>query len=131
MITAIGGDIIWKFVKFGIVGGSGIFVDFGITYFGKEKLRIQKYIANAIGFLIAASTNYVFNRIWTFHSHNPEIALEYGKFFLVSLIGLAINTLTLWIIVTKAKQNFYLSKLFAIAVVTIWNFGANYFYTFV
>jgi len=131
MIESIGTEIIWKFIKFGVVGGSGVVVDFGVTYLGKEKLKIQKYVANAMGFMIAASSNYVFNRIWTFQSHNPQIATEYGKFFLISIIGLAINTGILWLIVTKAKQNFYLSKLFAIAVVTIWNFVANYLYTFV
>jgi putative flippase GtrA len=124
-------EILMKFIRFSVVGGSGVFVDFGITYVFKEWLRVQKYLANAIGFTVAASTNYVLNRIWTFQSHNPEIAVEYLKFILISLIGLGINTLILWILVSRFRQNFYLSKLFAIGVVTIWNFIANYFYTFV
>lgn len=124
-------EILMKFIRFSVVGGSGVFVDFGITYVFKEWLRVQKYLANAIGFTVAASTNYVLNRIWTFQSHNPEIAVEYLKFILISLIGLGINTLILWILVSRYRQNFYLSKLFAIGVVTIWNFIANYFYTFV
>ncbi|MEZ5082313.1 MAG: GtrA family protein [Bacteroidales bacterium] len=120
----------WKFVKFGVVGFSGVFVDFGFTYVCKEWLKIQKYVANAIGFTIAASWNYLFNRIWTFESHNPEIAIEYFQFFIISMIGLGINTLVLWILVSKYKKHFYISKLFAIAVVTVWNFLANYFITF-
>ncbi|RLD50275.1 MAG: GtrA family protein [Bacteroidetes bacterium] len=119
-----------KFLKFGIVGFSGLFVDFGITYITKEWLKVPKYLANAIGFSVAASTNYILNRIWTFQSHDPEIALEFSLFFGISLIGLAINTLILWTLVSKFKFNFYLSKLFAIGVVTIWNFLANYFITF-
>lgn len=121
---------ILKFIKFGIVGFSGLFVDFGITYITKEWLKVPKYIANAIGFSIAASTNYILNRIWTFNSHDPKIALEFSLFFGISLIGLGINTLILWVLVSKFKMNFYLSKLFAIGVVTIWNFLANYFITF-
>jgi len=120
----------WKFIKFGIVGFSGLFVDFGITYITKEWLKVQKYVANAIGFCTAATSNYFLNRIWTFHSEDPEIAVEFLQFFMISLIGLAINTLILWILVSKYKMNFYLSKLFAIAIVTIWNFLANYFITF-
>ncbi|MCD4744872.1 MAG: GtrA family protein [Bacteroidales bacterium] len=130
MFDLITGEFIWKFIKFGIVGFSGLIVDFGITYICKEKIRIQKYISNAIGFIVAASTNYILNRIWTFQSHNPQIALEYSQFLIISLIGLGINTLILWLIVSKLKKNFYLSKLFAIAVVTIWNFLANAFITF-
>lgn len=119
-----------KFLKFGIVGFSGVFVDFGITYVTKEWLKVPKYLANAIGFSVAASTNYILNRIWTFHSHDPKIAMEFSLFFGISLIGLGINTLILWTLVSKFKLNFYLSKLFAIGVVTLWNFLANYFITF-
>lgn len=121
---------LYKFIKFGLVGFTGVFVDFGITYLCKEKLHIQKYIANAIGFSTAASSNYYLNRIWTFHSTNPKVMVEYTEFFVISLIGLGINTLVLWILVRWLKMNFYVAKIFAIAVVTIWNFFANAFITF-
>jgi len=123
-------DFAWKFVKFGVVGFSGLFVDFGTTYLCKEKLRIHKYVANAIGFTLAATTNYTLNRIWTFQSHDPRIALQFSSFFVISLIGLGINTLILWILVSKYHKHFYLSKLFAIGVVMIWNFFANASITF-
>lgn len=120
----------WKFIKFGVVGFSGLFVDFGVTYVCKEWLKVQKYISNSIGFTAAASTNYILNRVWTFQSTDPNIAVEYTEFLVISIIGLGINNFILWLIITKYKLNFYLSKLFAIAVVTIWNFLANYFITF-
>jgi putative flippase GtrA len=119
-----------KFLKFGAVGGSGVLVDFLFTWIFKEKLKVQKYVANAIGFTIAASTNWVFNRIWTFNSHNPEVLREYSEFLVISLIGLGINSLVLWFLTDKLKWNFYIAKLGAIAVTTVWNFFANYFYTF-
>ena len=119
-----------KFLKFGAVGFSGLFVDFGFTYLCKEFLNIQKYVANAIGFTLAATSNYFLNRIWTFQSTNPEIAVEYTEFLLVSLIGLGLNTLILYFVISRFKLNFYVSKVFAIGVVTIWNFFANAFLTF-
>lgn len=119
-----------KFIKFGVVGGSGVFIDFFFTWLAKEQLKIQKYIANAIGFTIAASTNWFLNRIWTFESNNPEILIEYTQFLVISIIGLAINSAVLWLITDKLKVNFYISKLGAIAITTIWNFFANYLYTF-
>ncbi|MBM3405275.1 MAG: GtrA family protein [Bacteroidetes bacterium] len=120
-----------KFVKFCLVGFSGVFVDFGITYLCKEIFKIHKYISNVIGFSIAATTNYILNRIWTFESHNPRIAVEFSRFFVISLIGLGINSLILYILVSRFKMNFYLSKLFATIVVTVWNFLINAYYTFV
>ena len=123
-------DIIRKFIKFGLVGFSGVFIDFGITYLFKEKVNLQKYLSNAIGFTAAASSNYFFNRIWTFHSDNPQVLVEYSQFMIISLIALGINTLILWLIVSHLKWNFYFSKLIAIGVVTIWNFIANAYITF-
>ncbi|HOW24341.1 MAG TPA: GtrA family protein [Bacteroidales bacterium] len=123
-------EVLMKFVKFGAVGISGIVVDFGITYLCKEILKIQKYVANAIGFTTAATTNYVLNRIWTFHSTDPAIFLQYSKFLMISVVGLGINTLVLWVLVSRYKKHFYLSKLIAVAVAMIWNFLANYFITF-
>jgi putative flippase GtrA len=119
-----------KFVKFCLVGLSGVIVDFGITFFCKEILRIQKYISNAFGFCIAATSNYILNRIWTFQSDNPNITLEFTRFFFISLIGLGINLLIIWAMAGKLKVNFYLSKLVATIIVTLWNFLINAYYTF-
>jgi putative flippase GtrA len=120
-----------KILKFGLVGFSGMIIDFSVTYLFKEKVKIHKYIANGLGFITAAIWNYIFNRIWTFESHNPHIGSEFFRFFVVSLIGLGINTLILWLLVSKIKLNFYVSKLFAIGVVLIWNFSINWLVTFV
>jgi putative flippase GtrA len=119
-----------KFIKFGIVGFSGLFVDFGTTYVCKEWLRIQKFVANSIGFTVAASSNYFLNRVWTFKSQDPNIAYEFTEFFIISLIGLAINNLILWSVLKRFNLNFYVAKLFAVGVVTVWNFFANYYVTF-
>lgn len=119
-----------KFLRFVLVGFSGLLVDYGVTAFTKEIIRIPKFLANALGFMIAATSNYYLNRLWTFRSHNPEIMLEFSHFMLVSITGLAINTLILWLVIKKWDFNFYLSKAFAIAVVTLWNFSANAVFTF-
>ncbi len=131
--------MIEKFILFGIVGFSGLVVDFIITWLLKELLRVNKYVSNGVGFLTAASTNYFLNRIWTFSSTNPNIAGEYSLFLLISVVGLAINSIILYLLIEKvtlfnlensSKSKFYFSKLIAIGVVTIWNFMMNYFITF-
>lgn len=123
-------EFVWIFIKFCFVGGSGVFVDFGITFLGKELLKFNKYIANSIGFVVAATSNYVLNRFFTFASKNPQFMKEYAMFFAFSLVGLLINNTVLYFLHNKLKWNFYFSKLFAIGVVTLWNFFMNYFITF-
>ena len=122
--------LISKFLKFGIVGCSGMIIDLGITYLCKEILRINKFISNGIGFILAATSNYFLNRIWTFNSQSEEIGVQYIQFMIVSSIGLAINSLSLYFFNEKLKWNFYLSKLVAIGITTIWNFFGNLLFTF-
>jgi len=122
--------LIQQFIKFCVVGGSGVFIDFGITYLCKEWLRLNKYLANSLGFLCASTSNYVLNRIWTFHNENPDIAGQYLRFLGIAAVGLVINNLTIYLLHERWKLNFYLAKLFAIGVVTFWNFFMNYFFTF-
>ncbi len=122
--------MIIKLFKFIIVGFSGLFIDFGLTFLCKEKLFFNKYISNSIGFIFAATSNYFLNRIWTFKSENPEIMLEFSSFFFVSIIGLFINNSILWLIHNKIGTNFYFAKFGAIVVTTLWNFFANYYFTF-
>lgn len=122
--------IILKLIKFGVVGFSGMLIDFGITWLLKEKMKINKYVANSTGFILAASSNYLWNRLWTFNSANNQIATEYFSFIAVSVIGLLFNNLIIYICSEKLRINFYISKLIAIFFVTLWNFGMNYFFTF-
>lgn len=130
MIAYFTKPLFLKFIKFGIVGFSGVFIDFGFTYLTKEYLKAQKYLDNAIGFTMAATSNYFLNRVWTFQSHNPNIGWEYSRFLLVSLLGLGISTLVIYILNGRFKMNFYLAKLFAIGGVTVWNFFVNIYFTF-
>ena len=83
--------MIQQFIKFCVVGGSGVFIDFGITYLCKEWLRLNKYLANSLGFLCASTSNYVLNRIWTFHNENPDIAGQYLRFLGIAAVGLVIE----------------------------------------
>jgi putative flippase GtrA len=123
-------SFVLKFFRFSLVGIMGMGIDFGTTYVLKEYLRVQKYVANALGFTLAASSNYFLNKWWTFQDASPHITEQFIKFFIVSLLGLAINTYIIYLLTNKFKKNFYLSKLFAIGVVVIWNFSINLLFTF-
>ncbi len=119
-----------KFLKFGLVGFSGLLLDFGITYYTKEKLHWNKYLANSLGFVIACTNNYLLNRLWTFRSVDPGIAVQFSKFLLISLGGLFLNNLILYLFTEKVKLNFYVAKFCAIVLVFFWNFFFNYLFTF-
>ena len=122
--------IFWRFVRFGVVGVSGMVVDFSVTWLCKEKFHWNKYVSNSLGFITAATNNYIWNRLWTFESQNDSVAREYLSFLIISVIGLGLNNLIIYLLHERMKLNFYLSKLIAIGIVTLWNFTLNYVITF-
>lgn len=122
--------ILLKLVKFCVVGFSGMIVDFGVTWLCKEKLRWNKYLSNSLGFILAASNNYLWNRLWTFSSVDSNITRQWSSFLLISTIGLGLNNLIIFLLHGKLHLNFYLSKIIAIVCVTLWNFIMNYLFTF-
>ncbi len=129
-----------KFVKFGIVGATGIVLDFGITYLLRDVAGTPELLANAVGFTLAATSNYFLNRLWTWRSTNKNVAGEYARFFAVALVGLGINTLIVWSLTALMADtvtwtgfpmhSFWIAKAVATLVVTLWNFTANHLYTF-
>ena len=130
-MTEINEAFIYKFLKFGAVGLSGMVVDFGITFLFKEKIRVNKYVANTLGFFSAASSNFILNRIWTFQSEDPQVTFQYLRFLLIAIVGVIVSNGIIYLLHGRFKQNFYLAKLISIGVVLFWNFFANYFFTFV
>jgi len=122
--------ILLKFLKFCLIGFTGMVIDFGTTWLLKEKVRINKYIANSTGFVLAATSNYIWNRLWTFHSENPKVVTEYLSFIIISVAGLGLNNFVIYVMNDKLKLNFYISKLIATVVVTVWNFTMNFLITF-
>ena len=122
--------LLLKFLKFGVVGATGLVIDFTITFLLKEQLKVNKYVSNSIGFIVAASTNYFFNRIWTFGNTQPNISIQYFIFIVISLIGLFLSTAIVGLLHERMKLNFYWAKLIAIGVVMSWNFTANLLFTF-
>jgi len=124
-------ELFFRILKFGLTGLLGMGIDFAATWLFKEKIKVNKYLANTIGFTLAVFNNYLINRIWTFQSSNEHWGIEFGKFMLVSVVGLGINTTTVFLIHQRNNgANFYVAKFIAILITFIWNFLANAFFTF-
>jgi putative flippase GtrA len=119
-----------KFFRFGVVGAFGLIIDFGLTYLIKEKIKLNKYLANGVGFFAAASSNFFINRMWTFASQDPNVFVQYWKFIFFAFIGLVFNMAIVWFLHEKKRNNFYVSKAIATVIVMLWNFFSNFFFTF-
>jgi putative flippase GtrA len=119
-----------RFLKFGLVGVSGMVIDFSITWLCKEKIKLNKYISNSAGFCCAVINNFLLNRYWTFGYAAHPFAIQFTTFVLVSITGLCINNLLLYVLSKFIKTNFYLIKLAVTGLVFFWNYFINFLFTF-
>jgi len=124
-------EFLTKILKFGIVGFIGMCLDFLVTWLLKEKLRLNKYLANSLGFTCAVINNFYLNLKWTFQvGGNQGTNVYLVKFILISIIGLGLNNSFVYLFSDRLKINFYVSKALAVVCVFIWNFSANNYFNF-
>ncbi len=123
-------NLIERLTKFGIVGAIGFVIDFGLTYFCKEKLKFNKFIANTIGFCVSVVVNFTLNRFWTFHAINSDLGIQFVKFITIACFALFLNSVLIYVLNVKIRMNFYLSKLIAVFIVMFFNYSLSTLYTF-
>lgn len=119
-----------KLLKFLGVGATGACIDLGSTYLLKEKLGINKFGASSVGFCLGVINNFFLNRSWTFEGTNIPIGTAFEKFAMVSVVGLGISNLSLYIMHKKFGIHFYWAKVLTTVFVVSWNFTGNYLFTF-
>ncbi|MGF1570001.1 MAG: glycosyltransferase [Nodosilinea sp.] len=122
-----------RFVRFGVVGLSGVVVDMTILYLLHTTLGLPLTRSKLVSAEVAIVNNFVWNDAWTF----ADVSLlqqgwsarlkRFLKFNLVCLSGLVLNVLVLNIVynLVLGQRWAYLANLIAIAVVTLWNFWLN------
>lgn len=126
-----------QFVKFALVGGSGTLVNLAvfslIIYLyvkaAGERPLVVEQAASGVAFCVAVVSNFTLNRRWTFRHSGPIIA-RFGRFFLVSCMGLALNVFFYTALHEWAGLGEHLSELLAIACVLPLNFLGSKFWAF-
>ncbi|MGL5081654.1 MAG: glycosyltransferase [Microcoleaceae cyanobacterium] len=120
-----------RFLRFGVVGFSGVFVDLGIFYLLRTALGLDLTLSAILSSEVAILNNFVWNDLWTFGDISRQQrgwkrgAKRFIKFNLVCLLGLILNVSLVHLLHTFLGVNEYLAKLIAIALVTFWNFWIN------
>jgi len=119
-----------RLAKFLCVGATGACIDLGTTYLLKEKAKLNRFAASSVGFCLGVINNFFLNRVWTFEASHVPVSTQFEKFAFVSLIGLGISNLSLYIMHKRFGINFYWAKVLTTVFVVSWNFTVNLLFTF-
>ena len=122
------GSVLSRYLKFCLVGGSGVLVDMAVLFAlaSPFSLGLNLLLSKAIAAEVAIINNFVWNELWTFNSGPARISNRVHGFLafnLVCLAGIGWSVLLLHIQVTVLHLNVWLANLIAIVLVSIWNFG--------
>lgn len=118
-----------QFVKFGIVGASGMVVNFIVAHALEKTTSLSWFTDFAIGFMAGGVSNYLLNRIWTFRS-NRHPFFEGLQFLTVSLVALGLGKIVFVIADRYRFEHFTLTWLAATAAGIFVNFFLNKYWTF-
>lgn len=115
--------LIEQIMKFGVVGVIAFVIDFGMMVFLTEVFGIDPVISATVSFIISVVFNYAASMRYVFsHREGMSRTREFVIFVVLSAIGLGINDLLIWAGTDLASFDYRLVKIFATAVVMVWNF---------
>jgi putative flippase GtrA len=145
----------WKFIA---VGAIGAVVDFGIFNLLRGLLRVVSPVSQAISFSAAVTSNFLWNRLWTYpDSRSKPLRRQALQFVLVNLVGLGIRTpifvlvepgmqRAAVVVLSAGRENLpaavhplfpaaslmgsNLALAVAVVVVLFWNFAVNRLWTY-
>jgi dolichol-phosphate mannosyltransferase len=122
-----------RFLRFAAVGLSGVIVDMGLLFLLSDPTMLGWGLTRSK--LVAAEAaiinNFLWNDAWTFGDVSarqralPQRLRRFGKFQLICLAGVVLNTILLNLQFNLLHMNRYVANGVAIAAVTGWNFWLN------
>lgn len=116
--------LINQILKFGVVGGIAFLIDYSLLYILTEFIKIHYLISSVISFTVSVIFNYIASIKWVFDvdKNKNSKTKEFIVFIILSIIGLLINQLVMWIMSDKFYIYYMISKLVATFIVMCWNF---------
>ena len=117
-----------QLAKFCVVGAIGYAINLGV-YAALLHAGVHFLLAATCSFLVAVTSNYTWNRIWTFRDRRAGVAAQGVRFLIVSVASLGANLLVLDALITLGAGKLT-GQAIAIVVVTPLNFIGNKLWSF-
>ena len=114
--------LIIQLIKFGIVGVIATLIDLAVLMVLKEILDVDVLAASAVAFSVSVIANYILSMLFVFKGGKNGKIKEFIIFVVLSVGGLLLNQLLMWL-GTEILAVYYLwVKVFACVFVPIYNF---------
>lgn len=110
-------------MKFGVVGVIAFIIDYGLMVILTELLHMNYLISATLSFTVSVIFNYLASMRYVFrHKEGMSRTREFIIFVVLSVIGLGINDLIMWLGTGIGGVSYLITKLVATFIVMVWNF---------
>ena len=115
--------LIEQLMKFGIVGVICFGIDYGLMILLTEICGISYLVSSGISFFVSVMVNYTLSLKFVFETDKDNNkVVEFLIFIILSVVGLGINQVLMWVCVDKLHVYYMISKIGVTGVVMVYNF---------
>ncbi len=119
-----------KLIKFLIVWVSSTLVDVWFLFVFVDFFEIPLFFWIILSFLLAVLNWFIWNKFWTFRDKSVKYKRQFTKFLFVSTGGLLLTLCFMYFFTSILSIHYIISKLLTSAIVVVWNFLLNKYWTF-
>ena len=121
-----------RIVRYFFVGGTAAVVDFAVFSLLVKGLHQPWFEAALVSFVFASTTNYLLATRFVFRSgaRFNRRHYEIAAVLLVSLTGLGINQIVLWLVIEQFHLDPLIAKITGTGVVFFWNYNVRKYFVF-
>ena len=122
-------NLMGQLFRFAFVGATAFLIDAGILYVLTDLFFIHYLISGTISIIISVVYNYILSVNWVYNTSNKKNhSQKFIVFAVLSLIGLAINQLLMFVFVDIFNIYYMLAKIIVTAFVMVYNFLTRKFF---
>ena len=112
-----------QIIKFGVVGGTAFFIDYGLLLFFTDICAIWYLLSSFLSYSISTVFNYWASMKFVFKGkEDMGKGKEFTIFVTLSLMGLGVNQVGMWGFVDGFGMDYKWAKIIVTAIVMVWNF---------
>lgn len=128
-----------RFIKFCVVGASGVPVNLAFTWLGNRLLsgvlpsHTAVALASLLGIAVSIASNFLLNDLWTWGDRRQPGAARGGRllrFYLVSSLAAGVQFGVAMALALLLGLHYLLAQLAGIALAMLLNYVANHWWTF-
>ena len=115
--------LIAQIMKFGVVGVIAFAIDYGLLALLTEAFGVNYLVSATVSFTVSVVFNYVASMRYVFtHKQGLWRRREFVIFVVLSVIGLGVNDLLMWLGSSVLGVSYLIVKIVATAIVMVYNF---------